>query len=112
MKVSSHGLLSTSCLVSETASYYLITEKDKVIIVGCFITIVTNFADRFGDGPEETVAALDLGGGSTQITFALSEEGEAAIRAHDPESVHEIKAFHHQLSVYTHRCVLIYFNWS
>lgn len=60
-------------------------------------------ADRFGDGPEDTVAALDLGGGSTQITFALGEEGEAATRAHDPESVHEITAFHHKLSVYTHR---------
>ncbi|KAF4525597.1 hypothetical protein B566_EDAN015535 [Ephemera danica] len=70
---------------------------------GLFSWFTVNFLqDRFGDGPEETVAALDLGGGSTQVTFALGEEGEAAIRAHDPESVHEIQAFHHKLSVYTH----------
>lgn len=62
------------------------------------------WADRFGGGSESTVVALDLGGGSTQVTFALDEDEKAAIMAHDPESVHEINAFHQKLAVYTHRC--------
>jgi len=60
-------------------------------------------SDRFGGDSENTVVALDLGGGSTQVTFALDEDGATAIRAHDPESIQEITAFHQKLDVYTHR---------
>ncbi|XP_059480536.1 ectonucleoside triphosphate diphosphohydrolase 5-like isoform X2 [Neocloeon triangulifer] len=70
---------------------------------GLFSWFTVNFLrDRFGGGPENTVVALDLGGGSTQVTFALDEDEEAILMAHDPESVHEITAFHNKLAVYTH----------
>ncbi|CAB3374947.1 Hypothetical predicted protein [Cloeon dipterum] len=70
---------------------------------GLFSWFTVNFLlDRFGAGPEHTAVALDLGGGSTQVTFALDKDEEAIFRAHDPDSVHEINAFHNKLAVYTH----------
>jgi exopolyphosphatase/pppGpp-phosphohydrolase len=47
------------------------------------------------------VAALDLGGGSTQITFVLNDQ--TALGQTKPEFIRQISAFHHKLTVYTHR---------
>jgi hypothetical protein len=47
------------------------------------------------------MAALDLGGGSTQITFIPTDQ--AALDPSKSEFLHHISAFHHNLTVYTQR---------
>jgi len=47
------------------------------------------------------VAALDLGGGSTQITFVPTDQ--TTLDQTKSEFIHQISAFHHKLTVYTHR---------
>lgn len=59
------------------------------------------FLDRLGGDPAATVAALDLGGGSTQISFAPKDV--KALRPEDEKYMHRISAFHRTLDVYTHR---------
>nr|CAD7424223.1 unnamed protein product [Timema monikensis] len=72
---------------------------------GLFSWFTVNFLlDRLGGNVEKTVAALDLGGGSTQITFAPSDE--ATIKHSNPEFLHRISVFHNNLTVYTHRYVI------
>jgi hypothetical protein len=47
------------------------------------------------------VAALDLGGGSTQITFTPTDQ--ATLDGTKSEFLHHISAFHRNLTVYTQR---------
>jgi hypothetical protein len=47
------------------------------------------------------MAALDLGGGSTQITFIPTDQ--ATLDTTKSEFLHHISAFHHNLTVYTQR---------
>ncbi|PSN51699.1 Ectonucleoside triphosphate diphosphohydrolase 6 [Blattella germanica] len=56
-------------------------------------------SDYFGGDSSQTVAALDLGGGSTQITFAPTDE--TTLQKTSPEFLHHISAFHHNITVYT-----------
>nr|CAD7590673.1 unnamed protein product [Timema genevievae] len=68
---------------------------------GLFSWFTVNFLlDRLGGNVDNTVAALDLGGGSNQITFAPSDE--ATIKHSNPEFLHRISVFHNNLTVYTH----------
>jgi hypothetical protein len=59
------------------------------------------FSDHFGGDEEKTMAALDLGGGSTQITFIPTDQ--ATLDTTKSEFLHHISAFHHNLTVYTQR---------
>lgn len=47
---------------------------------------------------ENTVAALDLGGGSTQVTFSPDKAQAKELKQH----VYAINVFNHNMSVYTH----------
>ena len=47
------------------------------------------------------MAALDLGGGSTQITFVPTDQ--TTLDQTNSEFIHQVSAFHHKLTVYTHR---------
>lgn len=82
-----------------------LTNKNSVSIMdgvdeGLFSWFTVNFLmDRLSGNPAKTVAALDLGGGSTQITFVPTEE--ETLKHTKPEYLHHITAFHHNLSVYT-----------
>jgi len=63
---------------------------------GLFSWFTVNFLlDRFGGDQDQTVAALDLGGGSTQITFVPTDQTKS-------EFIHQVSAFHRKLTVYTH----------
>lgn len=67
---------------------------------GLFSWFTVNFLlDNFGGDQEQTVAALDLGGGSTQITFIPTDQ--ATLDTTKSEFLHHISAFHHNLTVYT-----------
>lgn len=69
---------------------------------GLFSWFTVNFLlDRLGGRADKTVAALDLGGGSTQITFALPSN-EDLLKKVPSKYVHQVSAFHTSLSVYTH----------
>ncbi|XP_071441878.1 ectonucleoside triphosphate diphosphohydrolase 5-like isoform X2 [Hetaerina americana] len=69
---------------------------------GLFSWFTVNFLlDRLGGHADKTVAALDLGGGSTQITFALPDKKEI-LKKVPSKYVHQVSAFHTNLSVYTH----------
>lgn len=78
---------------------------------GIFSWFTANFLlDRFtkaGNSVEystNTVAALDLGGGSTQATFAITPNGiekqSEGIRAHE-KNVYHINAFNRNMSIFT-----------
>jgi hypothetical protein len=47
------------------------------------------------------MAALDLGGGSTQITFIPTDQ--TTLEQTKSEFLHQVSAFHNKLTVYTHR---------
>lgn len=59
------------------------------------------FSDNFGGDQEQTTAALDLGGGSTQVTFAPTDQ--ATLDQTKSEFLHHISAFHHNITVYAQR---------
>ena len=65
----------------------------------CILCYILNL-DRIGDSVSQTVAALDLGGGSTQITVASSPKN---IDLYPKEDIHNISLFHQQVPIYTHR---------
>jgi exopolyphosphatase/pppGpp-phosphohydrolase len=65
------------------------------------LEITVGFSDRFGGDKEQTMAALDLGGGSTQITFTPTEQ--VTLDLTKPEFLHHISAFHHNITVYSQR---------
>ncbi|KAG8227954.1 hypothetical protein J437_LFUL008761, partial [Ladona fulva] len=90
------------CLASEfhctNASVSIMDGVDE----GLFSWFTVNFLlDRLGGNADNTVAALDLGGGSTQITFALPNKKEL-LKDVPSKYVHKVSAFHRILSVYTH----------
>ncbi|KAJ9596472.1 hypothetical protein L9F63_012511, partial [Diploptera punctata] len=82
-----------------------LTNENSVSIMdgadeGLFSWFTVNFLlDHFGGDPGQTMAALDLGGGSTQITFAPTDE--ETLKQTSPEFLHRISAFHHNITVYT-----------
>lgn len=64
----------------------------------CFALCI--YADRIGGAVSKTVAAMDLGGGSTQITVASSPETQSL---YPKEDIQNISLFHKQVPLYTHR---------
>ncbi|XP_067011798.2 ectonucleoside triphosphate diphosphohydrolase 5 isoform X2 [Anabrus simplex] len=87
------------------ASPFLTNENSVSIMDGAdeglFSWFTVNFLkDRLGGNVEETVAALDLGGGSTQITFAPTDA--ITLKQTKPEFLHHISAFHQNITIYTH----------
>jgi ectonucleoside triphosphate diphosphohydrolase 5/6 len=67
---------------------------------GIFSWFTVNFLlDRIGGPVSKTVAALDLGGGSTQITVASSVETQGAYHKDD---IQNISLFHQNVPLYTH----------
>jgi hypothetical protein len=79
----------------------LITNEKNRLFNKLDFEITLGFTDRFGGSQEETMAALDLGGGSTQITFIPTDQ--ATLDPSKSEFLHHISAFHHNLTVYTQR---------
>lgn len=66
---------------------------------GIFSWFTVNFLlDRFNSLSSQTVAALDLGGGSTQVTFQPDSEQTKKLEKH----VYSINVFNHNMSLYTH----------
>ncbi|KAL2712979.1 nucleoside diphosphate phosphatase ENTPD5 isoform X1 [Vespula squamosa] len=67
---------------------------------GIFSWFTVNFLlDKLNSHTSEnTVAALDLGGGSTQVTFSPNKMQTKELKQH----VYAINAFSHNMSVYTH----------
>ncbi|XP_003707532.1 ectonucleoside triphosphate diphosphohydrolase 5 isoform X2 [Megachile rotundata] len=67
---------------------------------GIFSWFTVNFLlERFNThSPGSTVAALDLGGGSTQVTFSPDAKQEKKLDGH----VYSVNIFNHNMSVYTH----------
>lgn len=66
---------------------------------GIFSWFTVNFLlDRFSEiESERTVAALDLGGGSTQVTFAPTDAQKAELGQH----VYSINVFNRNMSIFT-----------
>ncbi|XP_063229353.1 ectonucleoside triphosphate diphosphohydrolase 5 isoform X2 [Bacillus rossius redtenbacheri] len=90
-------LFSTSPFLTNVNSVAIMDGVDE----GLFSWFTVNFLlDRLGGEVKKTVAALDLGGGSTQITFAPSEA--VTLKQADPKFLHPISLFHHNVTVYTH----------
>uniref|UniRef100_A0A1B6DXP7 nucleoside diphosphate phosphatase n=1 Tax=Clastoptera arizonana TaxID=38151 RepID=A0A1B6DXP7_9HEMI len=68
---------------------------------GLFSWVNVNFlSDKLFGSPDKTMAALDLGGGSTQITFAL--EDARRLKKASPDDVHTLNLFKQSVPVYTH----------
>ncbi|XP_034190450.1 nucleoside diphosphate phosphatase ENTPD5 isoform X2 [Osmia lignaria lignaria] len=67
---------------------------------GIFSWFTVNFlSERFNThNPGSTVAALDLGGGSTQVTFSPNPQQEKKLDGH----IYSVNIFNHNMSVYTH----------
>lgn len=67
---------------------------------GIFSWFTVNFLlDRFSSlGSQTTVAALDLGGGSTQVTFQPDSAQTKKLEKH----IYSINVFNHNMSLYTH----------
>ncbi|XP_031841057.1 ectonucleoside triphosphate diphosphohydrolase NTPase isoform X2 [Nomia melanderi] len=67
---------------------------------GIFSWFTVNFLlDRFSThNPGNTVAALDLGGGSTQVTYSPDATQEKKLDGH----IYSVNIFNHNMSVYTH----------
>ncbi|CAL8111350.1 unnamed protein product [Orchesella dallaii] len=82
-----------------------LTNADSVGIMdgvdeGIFSWFTVNFLlDRIGGPVTKTVAAMDLGGGSTQITVASSPETQSL---YPKEDIQNISLFHRQVPLYTH----------
>jgi len=69
---------------------------------GIFSWFTINFlSNRLGGSVDDMAAALDLGGGSTQVTFATLNDSQ--IWETSAQYLHPINVFHKNLSVYTHR---------
>lgn len=67
---------------------------------GIYSWFTVNFLlDRIGGPVSKTVAALDLGGGSTQITVASSPE---TLSLYPKDDIQNISLYHQQVPVYTH----------
>lgn len=57
--------------------------------------------DRITGDPKETLVALDLGGGSTQITFVPVEQ--TTVQSTPEDYLTTISLLHKNLNLYTHR---------
>ncbi|XP_043466172.1 ectonucleoside triphosphate diphosphohydrolase 5-like [Leptopilina heterotoma] len=67
---------------------------------GIFSWVTANFLlGRFSQqGTQSLVAVIDLGGGSTQVTYRPNEENIKALN----HSIHNISVFNQKMSVFTH----------
>lgn len=80
-----------------------ITDENSVEIAdgvdeGIFSWVTVNFLqDLMNDQPEDTAAALDLGGGSTQVTFAATTKQTKAQK----EYIHPVQAGKQSIEVWT-----------
>lgn len=80
------------------------TTPDSVAIMdgvdeGIFSWFTVNFLlDRLSANPDRTVAALDLGGGSTQVTFAPTTPSTLK----QTDYIHNVQAVKGTIPVYTH----------
>lgn len=98
-----NGILE-ECKKFLKTSGFRVSEKSVSIMEGTdegiYSWFTVNFLlDRFSShSAKNTVAALDLGGGSTQITFAPDEENLKDMEKY----IHSISAFNHNMSIYTH----------
>ena len=98
-----NGILE-ECRKFLKSSGFQVSEKSVSIMEGSdegiFSWFTVNFLlDRFSSSnAKSTVAALDLGGGSTQVTFAPDEQDFKQLE----KNVHSISAFNHNMSIYTH----------
>ncbi|XP_034941691.1 ectonucleoside triphosphate diphosphohydrolase 5 isoform X2 [Chelonus insularis] len=86
------------------SSGFLTTKNSVSIMEGADEGIYAWFTVNFLIGQlstrhnENTAAVLDLGGGSTQVTYSPDEEDLKKISKH----VYSINAFNHNMSLYTH----------
>ncbi|XP_021913733.1 ectonucleoside triphosphate diphosphohydrolase 5 isoform X1 [Zootermopsis nevadensis] len=88
-------LFKTSPFLTNENSVSIMDGSDE----GLFSWFTVNFLlDRFGGDQDQTLAALDLGGGSTQVTFMPTDQ--ATLDETKPEFLHHISAFHHNVTVY------------
>jgi len=84
-------------------SGFLVTPESVSIMdgidEGLFSWFTINFLlDRLND-PHNTFATLDLGGGSTQITFAPKDKNTLSLA---PQGfIHQVSALHHNIDVYS-----------
>ncbi|XP_076183157.1 nucleoside diphosphate phosphatase ENTPD5-like isoform X2 [Ptiloglossa arizonensis] len=81
------------------------TSKNSISIMegtdeGIFSWFTVNFLlERFNShNSGNTVAALDLGGGSTQVTFSPDATQEKSLDGH----IYSVNIFNHNMSIYTH----------
>lgn len=98
-----NALLNSCRTLFDTSGFQV--SKESVTIMegtdeGIFSWFTVNFLlDRFsGHDTSNTVAALDLGGGSTQVTFIPDDD---AVKKLD-KYVYNINALNHNMSLYTH----------
>ncbi|KAF0288136.1 Ectonucleoside triphosphate diphosphohydrolase 5 [Amphibalanus amphitrite] len=97
------ALLETARAEAERSGF--LTRPDAVRIMsgtdeGLFSWFTVNFLlDRLGGEPGRSVAVFDLGGGSTQVTFAPTEA--ATMHAAPPGSIVEVSAMKAQAGVYS-----------
>ncbi|XP_042216793.1 ectonucleoside triphosphate diphosphohydrolase 5-like [Homarus americanus] len=69
---------------------------------GIFSWFTVNYLmDRISSNPKDTLVALDLGGGSTQITFVPVED--STLKSTPPDYLTSISLLHKNLNLYTHR---------
>lgn len=97
-----NGILEECRKLFQTSGFQI--SKNSISIMegtdeGIFSWFTVNFLlDRFNSLSSQTVAALDLGGGSTQITFQPDNVQAKKLEKH----VYSINVFNHNMSLYTH----------
>ncbi|XP_047740891.1 uncharacterized protein LOC108673061 [Hyalella azteca] len=87
------------------SSEFLTTENSVGIMdgrdEGIFSWFTVNYLlDRVGSAPRETLVALDLGGGSTQITFVPADQ--LTITRAEPHQLSSISLMNQNLDLFTH----------
>jgi len=97
-----NGILEECRKLFQTSGFQV--TKNSISIMegtkeGIFSWFTVNFLlDRFNSPSSQTVAALDLGGGSTQVTFQPDSAQAKKLKKH----VYSINVFNHNISLYTH----------
>lgn len=95
-----NGILEECRKLFQTSGFQV--TKNSISIMdgrneGIFSWFTVNFLlERFNSPNSQTVAALDLGGGSTQVTFQPDDA-----QAKKLEDVYSINVFNHNMSLYT-----------
>lgn len=98
------GLLDEVNRVFENSPFYV--NQNSVAIMdgkdeGLYAWFTVNFLlDRIFGNTNNTVATLDLGGGSTQITFV--PKNSEVIRKEVPDYISEVSLLHHPIPLYSH----------